>query len=303
MSSGTLYLVATPIGNLEDITLRAVRVLREVDLIACEDTRHSRKLLTHLGIEKPLISYYEEVEGSRGEKLLERLLRGEHVALISDAGTPAISDPGYRLVRAALQEGVAVVPVPGPSALLGALVASGLPTDRFSFLGFLPFRSGPRRRLLQQWRTHEETLVIYEAPHRLLDCLTDLQAVMGSGRPIVVARELTKLHEEFTRGTLAEVRRAFATRELRGEFVLVLGGNAETDQAQAGEGAASAEDPLVAKTAAEPGARVLELLREGLEEKQALKQVARECGLSKSEVYRSWQLYKPRAKLPAAGGA
>ena len=204
--TGTLYIVATPIGNLEDITLRALRVLREVDWIACEDTRQTRKLLEHFGIAKPMVSYHEHNESGRAAELVERLTRGGSGALVSDAGTPLISDPGYRLVQAAIAAAIPVVPIPGASAAVSALSAAGLPTDAFRFCGFLPPKSSQRRKTLEQLKPETGTLIFYETPHRILEALEDVAAVMGS-RPVVVARELTKLHEEFLRGTAAECAR------------------------------------------------------------------------------------------------
>ena len=218
-----LYLVATPIGNLEDITQRAARVLAEVDVIACEDTRQTRKLLDHLGIRKPLVSYHEHNERARAAELAGRLREGANVALVSDAGTPLISDPGYRLVRRAIEEGIAVVPVPGPCAVVAALAASGLPTDQFHFCGYLPPKQGRRRRLLESLRHEQATLILYETPHRILAALEDIEAVLGP-RDVVVAREITKVHEEFLRGTAAELRRILAGRvAIKGEITLLVG--------------------------------------------------------------------------------
>ena len=221
MNSGTLYIVATPIGNLEDMTFRAVRVLKEVDLIAAEDTRHSRKLLTHFGIAKPLTSYFDHNKTLKGEYLLDRLREGAAVALISDAGTPCISDPGYQLVRDAVAAGIPVVPIPGVSATVTALSASGLPTDAFTFAGFLPNRQGKRRERLADYRDEGRVVVFYEAPHRLLAALADLREVCGD-RQVVVARELTKIYEEFVRGSVTEVMARFADREVKGEVVLLV---------------------------------------------------------------------------------
>src|SRR6266852_5445816 len=201
--SGTLYLVATPIGNLEDITHRAVRILREVDLIACEDTRHTRRLLDHYGIARPVTSYHEHNETARAEELVARLAAGTNLALVSDAGMPLVSDPGYRVVAAAVRAGIPVVPVPGASALVAALAASGLPTDSFYFVGFLSAKSGQRARALEAVRDQTATLVFYEAPHRILDALEDVERILGP-RQVVVARELTKVHEEFLRGPVCD---------------------------------------------------------------------------------------------------
>ena len=221
MAFGMLYIVATPIGNLEDMTFRAVRTLREVDLIAAEDTRHSRKLLSHYGISRPLTSYFDHNKEFKGEYLLERLREGAAVALISDAGTPCISDPGYQLVRDALAAGIQVVPIPGVSATTTALSASGLPTDSFTYAGFLPSRQGKRRERLAELKGEGRVVVLYEAPHRLVAALADLREVCGD-RQIVVARELTKLHEEFVRGSVTEALASFAGREVRGEVVLLV---------------------------------------------------------------------------------
>jgi len=220
---GTLYLVATPIGNLEDITLRALRILKEVDLIAAEDTRHTRHLLEHYGINTALTSYHEHNERTKAQNLVERLQRGENIALVCDAGTPAIADPGYRLVVGALSGGVQVTPIPGPAALAAAVSASGLPSDRFVFEGFLPARPQERKKRLHELREETRTLVFYEAPHRLKQTLGDLQQIFGE-RAIAVARELTKVHEEFLRGQIGSVREQLAEREIKGEIVLLLRG-------------------------------------------------------------------------------
>lgn len=265
-----LYLIATPIGNLEDITLRALRILKEdVDRIACEDTRHSRKLLAHYGIDKPLISYHDHNERERGEELLAALRAGERIALISDAGTPLISDPGYRLAAAAAAEGIDVIPLPGPSAILAALCASGLPTDAFVFGGFLPPKQGQRRKALESWAETPATLVFYEAPHRILDALDDVDAVLG-GRPVVLARELTKMHEQFLRGTAVEVREQLKPANTRGEMVLLIG---------RGDAAVRDDRPI-------PEA-VAEAIRGGMERMDAIKHIARQRGLSKREVYQA----------------
>lgn len=275
--SGTLYLVATPIGNLEDVTYRAVRVLREVDLIACEDTRHTRKLLDHYGISKPLTSYHEHNEAERAEELALKLMAGTNVALVSDAGMPLVSDPGYRVVAAAIRASVPVVPIPGPAALLAAVAASGLATDAFFFAGFLPPKSGQRARALEALRDQTATLVFYEAPHRILETLEDIERIFGAGRPVVVARELTKLHEEFLRGTASEVRAVLASRAaVKGEITLLIG---------------KARAPAVDETSIEDA--VDACLRAGMSRMDALKEVARRRGLSKRDVYRATQITKP----------
>ena len=268
MPQGTLFVVATPIGNLEDITLRALRVLKEAAWIACEDTRQSGKLLSHYGISTPTVSYHEHNETARTTDLLARLEAGSDGALITDAGTPLVSDPGYRLVHAAIDAGIAVVPIPGASAALGALAAAGLATDAFRFCGFLPPKSGQRRKALQELQQETCTLVFYEAPHRILDTLEDIEAIYGP-RPVVVARELTKLHEEFLRGTAAEVRAKLAERAaVKGEITLVVG-----------KGAPIADDTPIPEA-------VAALEAKGVPRMDAIKQVARERGLSKRDVYK-----------------
>src|SRR5438552_8957034 len=224
---GKLYVVATPIGNLEDITFRALRVLREVELIACEDTRQTRKLLEHYGIEKPTISYHDYNEQERARELLTKLQEGHSIAQVSDAGMPGISDPGYRVVKLAIEQGITVVPIPGPSALVTALAASGLPTDAFEFRGFLPAKSGQRRTALEAVRNVQHTVVVYEAPHRIVEAVEDIVHTLGPERPLVIARELTKVHEEFIRGRAGEVAERLRGRELRGEITLLIG-KAET---------------------------------------------------------------------------
>ncbi len=265
---GRLYVVATPIGNLEDITYRAVRILREAAEIACEDTRQTRKLLEHFGIQKPTVSYHEHNEAERAGKLIERLRDGETIALVSDAGMPLVSDPGYRLVRAAVEAGIAVEPVPGPSAVLAALSASGLPTDAFHFGGFLPAKPGQRLRALENLAEEQATLIFFEAPHRVVEALEAVEQVLGP-RPVVVARELTKVHEEFLRGTPAEVRAQLEARDaIKGEITLLIG---------------KATAPLVEDT---PVTEAVEaLVRGGTPRMDAIKQVARKRGISKREVY------------------
>ena len=220
---GTLYLVATPIGNLEDITLRALRTLKECDVVAAEDTRRTGQLLKHFGISRPLLSYFQFNEAKRSEEILERLRRGEKVALVTDAGSPGISDPGERVVKAALAAGFRVESVPGPSALVAALTASGLPTDEFHFIGFLPHKSGQRRRQLERLKTFDGTLVLYESPYRVEKLLLELQDLFA-GRQVVLARELTKKFEEYLRGTPAELLGVLKQRSLKGEFVVMVAG-------------------------------------------------------------------------------
>src|ERR687891_2630849 len=223
--AGTLYLVATPIGNLADITQRALQVLRDVDLIACEDTRHTHKLLNHYSITTKTISYHEHNEQQRAAELIERLKQGSNIAVVSDAGTPSISDPGFRLVRAAIENEISIVPVPGPSALIAALIAAGLPTDEFFFAGFLPSRTSARRARLNELRSVPGTLIFYEAPHRLATTLNDALEILGE-REAVVARELTKLHEEIRRGRLSDLAMHYANeKNLRGEIVVLIDRN------------------------------------------------------------------------------
>jgi 16S rRNA (cytidine1402-2'-O)-methyltransferase len=277
---GVLYVVATPIGNLEDITYRAVRILREVDLIACEDTRQTRKLLEHYGIEKPTISYHDYNEQERAQELVAKLQAGSSIAQVSDAGMPGISDPGYRVVKLAIEQGIPVVPVPGASALVTALAASGLPTDAFEFRGFLPAKSGQRRTALESLRDVQHTVVFYEAPHRILESLQELVGILGAERQVVIARELTKLHEEFIRGAAGEILKSLEGRELRGEITLLIGKAETADHATRGKDLPK---------------RLKEIMEsERLDEKTALKVLAKEQGLSKSELYRELQRVQSR---------
>ncbi len=272
--SGTLYVVATPIGNLDDITLRAIRILREVDRIACEDTRQTRKLLDRHGISKPLVSYHEHNEQARAEELLSELAAGANIALVSDAGTPLIADPGYRLVAQARAQGIAVSPIPGPSALLTALSASGLPTDAFFFGGFLPAKKTQRRKVLEEMQRYPATLVFYETPHRILEALDDIAEVLGRRR-VTIGRELTKIHEEFLVGKPAELREALAKRpSIKGEITLMIGKGLTI-----GKGEASDADARPIEEAFD------KLLEAGVPRMEAMKTVARERGLSKREVY------------------
>jgi 16S rRNA (cytidine1402-2'-O)-methyltransferase len=274
--AGTLYLVSTPIGNLEDITRRALRVLAEADLVACEDTRHTRKLLDHYGIKTRTVSYHEHNERERAEELVGRLLAGESVALVSDAGTPSVSDPGFRLVRAAVENRIAVVPVPGPAAFVAALVATGLPTDEFYFGGFLPARAVARRARLSQLRALPATLVFYEAPHRIAETLRDAREILGE-REAAVARELTKLHEEIARGRLSDLAARFDDEaRARGEMVLVIDRHALDAHDGAEEPATESIAELVAALERD----------EGLDHRAALKRAARRLGLTRDEAYR-----------------
>lgn len=282
-----LYLVATPIGNLEDITLRALRVLRSADRIACEDTRQTRRLLDRYGIATPTISSHEHNEAERSRRLIEELQAGARIAVVSDAGTPGLSDPGMILAGAAIAAGIAVYPIPGASAALAALIASGLDTERFHFLGFLPPKAGARRTALENEAAHlsrPTTFVLYEAPHRILETLSDVESVWGPECRVVVGRELTKLHEEFLRGSVSDVRGQLSARDsVRGEIVLLLAAHPLSS------GPASA--------AASIAARLEELEKsEALPVKDALKRIARERGVSKSELWRELQRERARSR-------
>jgi 16S rRNA (cytidine1402-2'-O)-methyltransferase len=274
--TGVLYICPTPIGNLEDITLRALRVLREVDLIAAEDTRRTRKLLSHYDIHTSLTSYHEHSRRSKGDYLLDRLCRGESVALVSDAGTPGISDPGEELVSAALDRGVPVISLPGPSALLTALTVSGLPLARFAFEGFLPVKNKERRQRLAALAGETRTIILYESPHRLCRTLDELAKVLGGNRPACAARELTKLHEEVRRGTLDELREHFSNRAPQGEFVLVVEGGAKTGP----------DSLQVEQAHLSPEEHVRLLRNEGLPPSQAVKTVARLRNIPRRELYK-----------------
>jgi 16S rRNA (cytidine1402-2'-O)-methyltransferase len=272
---GALYLVATPIGNLEDVTRRALRVLGEADVVACEDTRRTRSLLEHFGIRARTVSYHEHNERARAEELARLIEEGGTVALVSDAGTPAVNDPGYRLVRACVERGLRVVPVPGPTALVAAVTASGLPTDEFYFGGFLPARAHARREKLASVRALRATLVFYETPHRIGQALADAREVLGE-REAAVARELTKLHEEFARGRLSALAERFSAEgAARGEMVLVIDRDVIEE---GGAGAARAQAGVAELVAA--------LEAEGLDQRAALKRAARELGLTRDEAYR-----------------
>jgi 16S rRNA (cytidine1402-2'-O)-methyltransferase len=273
---GTLYLVATPIGNLEDITLRALRILGEVDLIACEDTRHSLKLLSHYKISKPLVSYHEHNERERAVELIEKLLGGLNVALVSDAGMPLISDPGYSIVSEAARAEVPVVPIPGASAGITALAASGLSTSEFVFAGFMPPRSARRKQRLKDFASTAGTLVLYEAPHRIKECIEDAREILGDRRA-ALARELTKIHEEIVRGRLSEIGARIEEREPRGEYVLLIAGR-------------SLSEPVEETIDAETGT-ITDQVRavmdaQGIDQKAALKQVAKRRGITRREAYR-----------------
>lgn len=279
-----LYLVATPIGNLEDMSLRALRVLRSVDRIACEDTRQTQKLLNHYEIRTPTVSYHMHNEGSRTEELTAELKLGGRIAVVSDAGTPGIADPGGQIAAAAIAAGINVFPVPGANAAISGLIASGLPIERFTFHGFLPAKAGQRKTAFEELIRGDVTHVFYEAPHRILDTLADIESVFGISQHVVVARELTKLHEEFLRGAAAEVRSQLAARgSVRGEIVLML--------------APSPSKTSSEQKAASLAAEVAALMKsEGISEMDALKRVARERGIGKSEAYRELQREENRLR-------
>ena len=277
-----LYIVGTPIGNLEDITLRALRVLKEVDVIACEDTRQTQKLLNHYAIRTRTTSYHEHNEMIRSAELVKQMQEGASVALVTDAGMPGISDPGYRLITLAIRHQIPAVPVPGASAFLSALVASGLPTDSFLFSGFLPAKRGERRAALQAVKNSPRTQVFYEAPHRIVETLADVVEILGEARNVVVAREVTKVHEEFLRGRAVEILKKLQLLEaVKGEITLLVDKADEQDAKLAASARVTVRE------------RVLRLMaEENIDEKSALKKVAKERGVSKSEVYREMQREK-----------
>lgn len=266
---GILYIVATPIGNLEDMTFRAVRILREVDIVAAEDTRHSRKLLSHFSISKPLTSYFDHNKSTKGQYLIDKLSEGRCIALISDAGTPCISDPGYELVRDAIAAGIQVVPVPGPSAFIAALSVSGLPVDSFSFEGFLPNRQGRRCAKLATLRQENRLLIFYESPMRLLASLLDMLEILGN-RQVLVAREISKVHEEFLRGTLSDVILALSDRRIKGEMLILVSPAEQSVR----ENALSLQDLLI---------EYLKVQKMSL--KDAVKKISVETGLKRGKIY------------------
>ncbi|HWY53955.1 MAG TPA: 16S rRNA (cytidine(1402)-2'-O)-methyltransferase [Terriglobales bacterium] len=276
-----LYLVATPIGNLEDITLRALRVLKQADLIACEDTRQTQKLLNHYGITTRTTSYHEHNEMTRSAELVLELEQGARIALVTDAGMPGISDPGFRLISLTIRHHLPVVPIPGASAFLSALIASGLPTDSFRFSGFLPAKRGQRRQVLESVQESTRTQVFYEAPHRVKEALEDIVEILGGGRPVVIAREVTKIHEEFLRGPAEQVLETLKARaDIKGEITLLLGKMEATEQ-----------KALPSRTSIRERVERI-IAEEKLDEKAALKRVAKEMGISKSEAYRELQRSK-----------
>ncbi|MTJ46674.1 16S rRNA (cytidine(1402)-2'-O)-methyltransferase [Dolichospermum sp. UHCC 0259] len=267
---GTLYIVATPIGNLEDMTFRAVRILQAVDMIAAEDTRHTGRLLQHFQVKTPQVSYHEHNSNSRIPELLEHLQYGKAIALVSDAGMPGISDPGYELIKACIDNGITVVPIPGASAVITALSAAGLPTDRFIFDGFLPAKSQQRQKYLESLQGESRTLVFYESPHRLRDTLADLGTILGSDRSIVIARELTKLYEEFWRGSIGDAIADYTQREPQGEYTLLVAGNPPSQ---------------IQLTETELKAELSQLMHQGISRSQASRQLAKDTSLSRRYLY------------------
>ena len=279
-SKGKLFVVGTPIGNLEDITLRAIRVLKEADLIACEDTRRTQQLLNHYQIHTPTLSYHEHNEMTRAPELVIKLAEGNNIALVSDAGMPVVSDPGFRLVHLAVRHAIPVVPVPGASAFVAALAASGLPVDKFRFLGFLPSKKAARRRMLEENKSSTKTLVFYEAPHRILDMLRDVRDILGE-RDVVLAREVTKVHEEFWRGTVSALLERAKGKAIKGEITLLVGGATATGETK------PAESPIQSEIQALMAER-------GVDERAALKAAAKARGISRSQAYRLLQSEKAK---------
>jgi 16S rRNA (cytidine1402-2'-O)-methyltransferase len=280
--AGKLFLVGTPIGNLEDITFRALRTLKEADLIACEDTRRTQQLLNHYSIKTPTISYHEHNELTRAPELVLQLEEGSHIALVSDAGMPVISDPGHRLVSLAIRHNIPVIPIPGASAFVAALSAAGLPVDRFRFLGFLPSQKTKRRKALEELKEASKTLVFFEAPHRVLDALADVRDILGDP-PVVVAREVTKVYEEFVRGTASEVLAQLKKKPVKGEITVLAAPQLVSPRGSAGSSSLREDVERV-------------MSAEGLNERAALKVVARRRGVSRSEAYRQLQAEKRRGK-------
>ena len=279
-SKGKLFVVGTPIGNLEDITLRAIRVLKEADLIACEDTRRTQQLLNHYQIHTPTLSYHEHNEMTRAPELVIKLAEGNNIALVSDAGMPVVSDPGFRLVHLAVRHAIPVVPVPGASAFVAALAASGLPVDKFRFLGFLPSKKAARRRMLEENKSSTKTLVFYEAPHRILEMLRDVRDILGE-RDVVLAREVTKVHEEFWRGTVSALLERAKGKAIKGEITLLVGGATAAGETK------PAESPIQSEIQALMAER-------GVDERAALKAAAKARGISRSQAYRLLQSEKTK---------
>jgi 16S rRNA (cytidine1402-2'-O)-methyltransferase len=277
---GKLFVVATPIGNLEDITLRAIRTLKEVDLIACEDTRRTQGLLEHYAIRTNMISYHEHNEMTRAPELILLMEEGSRVALVSDAGMPVISDPGYRLVKLAIRHSIPVIPIPGPSAFVATLAAAGLPLDRFRFCGFLPSKRSQRQKSLRELAEVSETLIFYEAPHRVIEMLEDVRKAFGDC-PVVIGREVTKIHEEFLRGTLSEVVERLQKKPVKGEITVLVAPQESSRKTRPARSVSSVREEMESL-----------MRKEKLSEREALKVLARSKGISKSEVYRRWQAEK-----------
>ena len=275
---GKLFLVATPIGNLEDITLRAINVLKEVDLIAAEDTRHTLKLLNYLKIKKSLESYYKENENTKSEYLINKLLEGKNIALVSDAGTPAISDPGEVIVRQAIENNIEIVPIPGACAFVNALIASGMNTREFSFVGFLPVNKKEKKERLEELKEYEKTIIFYEAPHKLINTLNLMMEIFGN-RKIVLAREITKIHEEFIRGNLKEILEK--CKEPKGEFVIVVEGCAK-----------DAKENEYENLSLEEHYKIYE--DKGLEKKEIIKKIAKDRNVNKNEIYKNFLKKEPK---------
>ena len=270
---GKLYLLATPIGNLEDITLRAIRILKEVDIVAAEDTRHTLKLLNHLQITKPLISYYRHNEEIKSKVLIKKLNEGQNIALVSDAGTPAICDPGHEIVKECIKENVEIIPIPGACAMINALIASGIDTNEFMFLGFLPLNKKMRKEKLKEIQITTKTIIIYEAPHKLMSTLNDLDEILKE-RKVVLARELTKIHEEFIRGNIKQIIKQ--AENLKGEIVLIIEGSKVKED----------EKEDFKKLSLEEHYKMYE--EQGLEKKEIIKRVAKDRGVTKNEVYKKF---------------
>ena len=273
--NGKLYIVATPIGNLEDITLRAIKILEQVDIIAAEDTRHTLGLLNHLKITKPLISYYKQVENTKSDKLIEMLLEGKNIALVSDAGTPGISDPGEVIIKKAIENNIEVIPIPGACAMINALIASGLSTKQFVFIGFLPVNNGEKKDILQKLKYETKTLIFYEAPHKIKNTLSTIYEEFGD-RQCTLARELTKIHEEFVRGKILEILEGLD--EVKGEFVIIIEGNNKTEEEYN-------KEKLNEMNLEE---HYLFYEKQGLDKKEIIKQIAKDRNVPKNEIYKQF---------------
>lgn len=273
MESGVLYIVATPIGNLEDITLRAIRILKEVDLIAAEDTRHTLKLLNHLEISKPLISYHRHNEEIKSDVLIEKLKHGENIALVSDAGTPGICDPGEEIIKKCIDLGIKIIPIPGACAMINSLICSGMDTKEFNFLGFLPLNKKLRKNKLEEIEKSNKTIIIYEAPHKIENTLKDLKQILNNNRKITLAREITKIHEEFIRGNIDELIEK--ANDLKGEIVVIIDGNLENIDESNWDNISLDEHYLFYE-------------KQGFEKKEIIKKIAKDRNVAKNEVYKKF---------------